>query len=73
MSNSFLDYILTKYKLDEDIDNFLERLMKNELTLEERENIVNYLRYTLNETKRLIERLKDEEQHNNNVRINRVY
>ena len=67
MSNSFLDYILTKYKLDEDIDNFLERLMKNELTLEERENIVNYLRYTLNETKRLIERLKDEEQHNNNV------
>ena len=73
MSNSFLDYILTKYKLDEDIDNFLERLMKNELTLEERENIVNYLRYTLNETKRLIERLKDEEQHNNNVWINRVY
>ncbi len=65
MSNSFLDYILTKYKLDEDIDNFLERLIRNELTLEERESIVNYLRYTLNETKRLIERLKDEEQNNN--------
>ena len=73
MSNSFLDYILTKYKLDEDIDNFLERLMKNKLTLEERKNIANYLRYTLNETKRLIERLKDEEQHNNDLWINRAY
>ncbi len=61
MSNSFLDYILTKYKLDEDIDNFLERLIRNELTLEERENVVNYLRYTLNEAKRFIERIKKDE------------
>ena len=61
MSNSFLDYILTKYKLDEDIDNFLERLIRNELTLEERENVVNYLRYTLNEEKRFIERIKKDE------------
>ncbi len=45
--------------LNDDVEELIKKLMNDELNLEEKQNLANYLRFTLNQTQWYLEKLEE--------------